>query len=90
MISPETAREKAREIAKDSYIHNSGSSLEPNVCRMVRIDLETRIEQAILSTHNEALEEAALIAEKYMTPITGRTTEVGNEISALIRERKVS
>ena len=53
MTPPNPYLEKAKEIAKDAYLHNSGSSLNPSIVAMCRDSLETAIEKALQQTAEE-------------------------------------
>ena len=60
---------EARQIAKDTYIHNSGSSLNPQVVKMCRISLEQRIAEALTQAEKRGFEmardEAAKVSEDF-------------------------
>lgn len=51
----QSASEAANKISEDTYIHNSGGNLNPNVARTMRIDLITRIESALKSFARQEL-----------------------------------
>jgi len=63
---------EAKEIAKDAYIHNTSSTLNPSVCRTTRIRLQTDILEALQQADREAVERCARKAEMFSvkkTPI---------------------